>query len=512
MDKTSSSAAQRYDDLAPLRDRYLRRAYEYAKVTIPTLLPPFGVRNGDIPETYQGFGARAVTSLSSRLMNAMLPTGVKIAKLGVPPNVLRKIGQESIPRDMERHLTMAEDDIHREIATNGWRSVTYVALQHLIVVGNVMEQMLPDNRIKTFRLDQYVVVRDTSGRQIEFVIKEDMNQATLPEKLRALVDSHTLSQHAPNTQEDTIPLYTWGKWSPDNGGVWSIHQELNGHVVPGSNGEYEISPFNALRWVGVIGEDYGRSKIEEHFGDLRAIEGLSKDMIDGSAMAARHVILVKPNASGGLNLKRRISKANNGDILVGDAEEVGMIKFENSSGLQITQSELAALRNEIAQSFLMNAGVQRDAERVTAFEFRKMIEELESVLGGVYSTLVEEMQSHRMDRLIFQMQRQNKLPPWPNGLIEPTILTGVEALGRERDIERIQTAANITNTLPPRVVEAYLKWDRILSKLYDGLQLSDVVRSDAEAQQNLQQLAQLDAMSKGNMGGEGPAQAEQAAQ
>jgi hypothetical protein len=87
-------------------------------------------------------------------------------------------------------------------------------------------------------------------------------------------------------------------------------------------------------------------------------------------------------------------------------------------------------------AFLLNSAIQRNAERVTAEEIRYMAQELEAALGGIYSTLSQEFQLPFVTRVMFQMERQKKLPVLPEGLVKPAIITGVEALGRGNDVVR----------------------------------------------------------------------------
>ena len=78
----SESVKSRYETMKRKRDPYLRRARDCAALTIPALMPPEGHNEfAVLPEPYQGLGARAVVSLSSRLMVAMYPPGKPSFKL-----------------------------------------------------------------------------------------------------------------------------------------------------------------------------------------------------------------------------------------------------------------------------------------------------------------------------------------------------------------------------------------------------------------------------------------------
>ena len=111
--------------------------------------------------------------------------------------------------------------------------------------------------------------------------------------------------------------------------------------------------------------------------------------------------------------------------------------------------ETARLTETLAAAFLLNSGMTRKADRVTATELRMLAEEVEGILGGVYSMLSMEMQRTRLQRLILQMVEQGSLPPFEEDLIEPQITTGLEALGREQDVMKVQNAAQIVQMLGP---------------------------------------------------------------
>ena len=83
--------------------------------------------------------------------------------------------------------------------------------------------------------------------------------------------------------------------------------------------------------------------------------------------------------------------------------------------------------------------VQRDAERVTAEEVRRLAKELEDSLGGVYSVLSREFQLPLIRRL---MKVTPNLPDLPTDIVKPAIVTGIEALGRGNDLEKLMLFTN----------------------------------------------------------------------
>jgi hypothetical protein len=496
------SALSRYEALKQKRDPFLRRARECAELTIPALLPPEGHSDATLlPEPYSGLGARAVVSLASRLMVAMYPPAKPSFRLDIPTEVRIQSGNMDVGSDVEQGLILSEALIQAEIERREWRPVTNLVLQYLIVTGNALELMMPDNSLRVFRLDQYVISRDMQGRVREIITEEYLAPESLPDAMKNMVTAEDYSG-------GRVRILTHVMRQKD--GTFKAYQEVNKKKVAGSEGIYETMPYNALTWTTVIGEDYGRGKVEEHLPDFRGVDALSKSMLDGAAMASRNVTMIRPNAAGGLNLRRRLAKANNGEIIVGNPEDIAMLQFQNQAGLQLTAAELDRQSRELGLAFLLGSSTVRDSERTTAYEIQRNQEELEGALGGVFSQLNQTMQARRLRRLIVQMRANAQLPNWPEGMVEPTILTGLEALGREADVTRVQSALMFLQGMPPDVL-AYVKWTELLGKAFYGLNLPDAVRTEAEMQQVQQQQAMMQAGQQAMAAG-GSELATQAAQ
>jgi hypothetical protein len=485
----AKSAKERYEQLLFRRQPFLDRAREFAKLTIPSLMPPEGMSStADLPESYQGFGSRGVINLSSRLLTAILPPGRGFFRLGVPANVIMQSEDMKVPRDVQIGLSKSETLVASEIEANGWRQPTNLVLQLLIVTGNAVEMITEDNRLRVFRLDQYVVVRDPAGKVVELIIEEKLSPASLPEDMASLVPENKRSD--PQT---VVCLYTQCKLNKD--GKYDVRQEIEERTVPGSEGEFEKLPYRVYRWAVVPGEDYGRAKVEEHYADLRTLESLEKSLVEASALAARHVTMIRPNAAGG-NLKQRLARAKNGDVISGNPEDVAMLKFDNIPAIQWVMQHAGAVAQRVAAAFMLNSGVIRDSERTTATEVRQTAEELEGTLGGVYSMLAEEMQRWRVDRLMFQMQKQGRLPDWPEDAVEPIITTGLEALGRERDLMRVQMAGQIIRDLGGEA-SIYVDTPLLLTTAFAALELPAAVRSEEQVAKLRQQQAMTNALEQG---------------
>ena len=95
----------------------------------------------------------------------------------------------------------------------------------------------------------------------------------------------------------------------------------------------------------------------------------------------------------------------------------------------------------------------RQSERTTAEEVRLTQMELESQLGGLFSLLTVEFLVPYLNRKLAVMQRNQEIPKLPKGLVSPTIVAGINALGRGQDRESLATfLTTLAQTLGPEVL------------------------------------------------------------
>ena len=188
-------------------------------------------------------------------------------------------------------------------------------------------------------------------------------------------------------------------------------------------------------------------------------------------------------------MKNRISRINNGDVVLGDPETVELKQFASPGGFQITDVILQKLEERIASAFLLLGATQRNAERVTATEIERDIQELESTLGGVFSALSLEMLESRTALLIEDMKVKGEFPDITKDDVQITILTGLEALSRERDVGRGVQAAQIASQFGDQGL-AFLKMDVILGKIMVGLGFPDAIKTQDEVNAQLEKQQQ----------------------
>ena len=443
-----------YDRLTQDREDYTRRAEECAKYTIPRLFPrEYDDGGTDYPTPYNSVGARGVNNLASKLLLALLPPNQPFFRFGLDEEsvaMLQESGDDQMKDTIELGLSMLENAVVKYMEANSLRPTLSEAIKQLIVAGNALLFLPPkEGGVKCYKLRDYVVQRDGTGNVLQIVAKDSLTRASLPDYV-----SKFLNDHRPVTNEDSKPsekvfIYTHTYL---DGNSWKSYQEIDGFKIPKSEQTYpkDKLPWMPIRFSKIDGENYGRSFVEDFLGDLRSLEVLSKSIVDLSKIAAKVVNLVNPACQTNI---QALSKARNGAYVKGRAEDITPVQLNKSADMQVTMSTAANIEQRLSFCFLLNSAVQTGAagrDRVTAEEIRYVAGELEDTLGGTYSLLSNELQMPLVSCIFNQMQSNGRLPDFGefSSKIEPTIVTGVDALGRGHDLTNLTQAMTILAQFP----------------------------------------------------------------
>ena len=452
------TVATRYKELEQYREPFLRRARECAAITIPSLLPRWDdVTHHKLPTPYQSVGAQGVNNLAAKLLLTLFPPNGRFFRLIITsfdldelvvqaaqeqtqmdqtdPSEIAVELRDQVENEVQEKLSRVERAVVQEYESKGNRATDFEALKHLVTVGNVLRfcPLKKNDLPRIFPLSKYVVRRDPEGRVLEIITKEGVSAASLDPKIREACKIPPDDKTEPR-QSYALYTYVARAFTKTGKARWEEYQELNGEEVPGSRGYYKIDkcPWLALRWSKIDGEDYGRGHVEDFLGDLISLNGLKKAVVDGSIGASKLLFLLSPAAT----LRARdLTEKPNGSVVVGNPNDVSTVRVEKANDFSTAASTADSLTRSLGQAFLLTTSIQRTGERVTAEEIRRMANELEMGLGGNYSTLSLEYQLPVVELTMFGMQKQKRLPPLPDE-VQPTILTGVQALGRNADLER----------------------------------------------------------------------------
>jgi hypothetical protein len=485
------TARERYGSLEAQREDVLTRGRDAAKLTIPGLLPESGHNETSrLPTPFQSVGARGVNNLTSKLLLALFPPGNSFFKLSLDEKLIRELTLEEKGTDVIGEFDKALSGVERAVTasldgTNA-RTTIAQALKLLIVTGNALLQILPKSKLKVHPIDSFVVKRDLEGDPIEIVVKEGLSPLALPPEVAAIADVDEGSDAAAREDkggEKVVWIYTRASLDRE-AKVWNVFQEVKGEKVEGSEGTWPMDrpAFLPLRWSAVDGEDYGRGLCEEYLGDLISLESLTQAITEFAAASAKILFMVN---EAGVTDKRKLMTAPSGAIVDGDARDVTVLQLEKAGDFQIADAVAQRIEQRIAQAFLLNSSIQRQAERVTAEEIRFMAGELEAALGGTYSTLAQELQRPLVNRIMLQLQKEGTLPSLPDKSIRPTIVTGLEGLGRQGDLMKLDVLVKgVGEIFGPEAVAQWVKAGPYIQRRAAalGINIDGVVKTEEEVQ------------------------------
>ena len=481
-------ARERYNQLVTDRRQFLDKAVDCSRLTLPYLIqddtssrPTHETLN--IP--WQSVGSKCVVGLAAKLMLAILPPQATFFKLQVRED---KLGEDLPPEargELDLSLSKMERMVMDYIAASNDRVVIHQALKHLIVGGNALLYMGKDG-IKNYPLTRYVVNRDGNGNVLEIVTKELIGRDVLGFEVPK-PQPNTGVDESQGGHNDDVEVYTYVRLE---NGRWIWHQEVEDKIIPNtrSSAPKNASPWLVLTFNSVDGEQYGRGRVEEFLGDLKSLEGLSQALVEGAAAASKVIFLVSPSST---TKPATIAKAGNGAIVAGRAEDVQVVQVGKTADFGTAAQMTQTIERRLLEAFLvMNV---RNAERVTAEEVRLTQLELEQQLGGIFSLLTVSFLIPYLDRTLLVLQRTNELPKLPKEVIRPTIVAGVNALGRGQDREALTMfMGTIAQSIGPEALMKFINPLEAIKRLAaaQGIDVLNLVKTPEELEDEKEEMMQ----------------------
>ena len=474
------TVAKRYKALETKREPFLRRAREAAKLTIPTLIPPsegFSPDNIEYPNQIQG--SMGVNNLANSLLLAMLPPNQPCCR-----HVLRGVALDQLDKEIKAELdaVLATREVRmlEEIELLGIRHVLGMALKQLLVAGNCLLYLHREG-LRLYTMNQYTVNRSGSGEVLEVVVKELVSPLLLPPEV---CPACGVTIPKPEDEKD-VEVYTY---IYREGDMVHSFQEIKDHEVPGSNASYPVdqSPWMALWLYPSQGQDYSYGYVDQYLGDLIRADVLSQVLSEGSAAAAKVVFLNDPS---GLTKTKDVTGARNGEVVSGRAQDIATLQVAKAMDFNVAKAELESIERRLGIVFLRHTAVQRSGERVTAEEIRWVASEIDKGMGGEYTVMAQFVMRPLIMALTLQMERDKKIAPLPKDSITVEIITGIEALGRSQELEKLRTTLMLLReTIGEEETKRLLSTPKLALRVANGLNfdLSDVIKSDEEMQADME--------------------------
>lgn len=472
-------------------EHLLDRIERYAQLTIPTLYTPEDWVNTDFEMNldYQSVGASAVNFLTNKMMLALFAPSRPFFRMDPSEKVLADAARSDIGEEkVQEILSIGERKAVRAMDALAIRPKLFHQIKLLIVTGNCLT--IYDRTNKTVRVvsvKYWRVKRDAEGRVQCLVMRERLKRDELSQQAQDAL--RAVGQMAQDDQREVdhyrvitrLPSgrYHLEQWVDDT----KLAYEQFGGEWPEKNCPYRVST-----WDLADDADYGTGLVENYSGAFEALSVLSKARIEAAVLASEFRWLANP---GGMTRPDDFKNSANGECLPGVEGDLFLVQAasEVAQAITVQTAVIGEYINQIGRAFLMSSAVTRDAERVTAEEIRMVAQELETGLGGAYSRIAIDVQEPLAYFLLEMVDLKIKGED-----IKPVIVTGLDALSRNGDLENLKLflmdVAEL-QSLPPTVL-AKMDVDKIVTDMATarGLPSSKYVKSDAVVQQEQKQALQ----------------------
>lgn len=405
-------------------------------MTLPKLFQEPGKKNANSRKTpKQGTGARCVNSQANRLMMALFPPNANNFKLSPDGADLGKMAEQAglMQGEIEMALAEVERTIVNDIETSIVRGPLSIAFQHGVATGNFCVQIPDEGPAKVYPLMRYVVDRDGMGSILEIITLDSISEDKLDLAVRALIGVKEGEEKSGESKEHD--LYTRVALSL-KGDMWEVFQEIEGKVIPGTEGTY---PVDACPWIVVAlnpteGEDYGTGQVWDYIGDFEGLEALRVAIRKGAAAAAKILWALDPNSP---TRERTITEAESGAVIRMRGSDLTAVQLDKFGDMQFARQEADSMADKLEMIFGVRTSIQRNGERVTTEEIRYMAQELEEGSAGLYALMSEAFLLPMIRRYMARLQRQGRLPELPANIAKPRITVGMAALGRGQDQQKL---------------------------------------------------------------------------
>lgn len=490
--------------LKALRTSLERRWEKYAGWTLPRLYTPdnYSQDRDELSHDFQSVGAQGTNHIINKLMLALFSASRPFIRLELPDRVRAELTAKGMTEaDIDATLAQGEKAAVRYMDREGTiRSKLYSVLAHLTVLGNTVLYLPPkkakNEDVRVFGLKHFVVRRTATGKVKTLIIQEELQFDELDPKVHEWYKAtKKIGNYRP---ESKVCFYVWVERNPD--GSYSTSQWVNNDRLPKEwDGKYpeDELPWRVLTWTLEDESDYGTGLVEDYAGDFNALSMLSEAEVTGAILASEFRWLVNP---AGFTKPEDFEESENGAALPGVAGDIELVANSKPGDLQVVSNSAERYIRRIGQGFLLNSAVTRDAERVTAEEIRQQAVELETSLGGTYSRIAVDLQrpmgAWLLDRTDYSIKGTK---------VELTIVTGLDALSRNADLENVRmfiADLGMLATLPEQL-QAVLKLDNIAATLAIGRSLtpSQYVKSAQEREADAQAQQQAEATSVATQAG-----------
>ena len=445
----------RWKALDGIKRPILNWSYDYADWTLPYIFPRDNSRNVELQLAKDSIGAQAVNHLANKVVSTLFPPQQLFFRLHVTEDIKQQVQQAmqmaaGLPteeanaqlaqamKEVEAQLASVEKQVVDALDMVQYRPQAVNAAKLLIVTGNALEYHPADGPVQVYNLKDYCVLRDLSGQVIEIMTLESKSFQTFSPEVQGLLRDRQrtgdVKRRSRNLRDymDTSNVDVYTRIRLEDDGKFHVTQQADGVELDTTGAVYtrDKLPWIVLAWNLVRGEDYGRGLVQDYAGAFHAINTLSGSLLNIAAIMGDIKFLVNPTSLVDVQL---LNDSPAGSYHPGRPEDVAAIQTNKNSDAQFIAMIIERYEKQIAQAFLLNSQLTRNAERVTAEEIRLQANELETSNGGIYSRLASSWQLP----LAIVMLEQVGFDGLGYGVV-PQVITGMDSLSRVSELDNIR--------------------------------------------------------------------------
>lgn len=452
-----------WDSMTADRETMMSRKERLAEVTIPTTLTDknYQVKNEALTNGASSLGTQGAINIVNKLMLAMFAPGVSFMKLELASAEKAKfIETMQLPDDslLTDVLAEGEREALRVLEQSGSRPALYEGLSALVCVGDVLMDLSDKDIISFIGLRDYAVERNRKGTVLRLIFRE----ITRVQDLEDSAEQEYRNAVPTCKPRDKVTVYTTVRFTRGMYRSTVYVEDIELSLKHSGKWKPENLPWRALTWRLPLGQDYGVSLAEDYSNDLGIHDIVSESMADGAVLASQFRWACNPS---GMTQPEDVMKGRNGDVIPADPKDLSLIFANMGQQLATILQVEEVYSRRLGRGFLMNTAVTRNSERTTAEEVRIQAIELEQSLGGVYSRLAIDMQAP-----IARWQLRAANINIRGTKISPTIITGLDALSRSAELQRMMGFLGDVNTLAeiPSETRVMLNEEPIISDMAAG--------------------------------------------
>ena len=486
MEKVPSKAVvealhTRWDDGYGRKSTLNRTWQECTDYVLPTR-QSFGYQRGEnqaLPQVmYDSTAVWANTQLASGLHSFLTSPTQRWFKMDLTDEDKRKIG-EVYEEEVEAWLQDVTDvmyGIFNSQKTN-FAPQAHELYLDLGALGTGVLYVEEDTgnipmRFVTFHLADCVLEEDAYGRinacHRRFKLRgrnllemfEELLPADIKKKAMDRPGDQFECQHSIFPRGEPLPDTPTFKGMP----YASVYFLLDGKV-PLREGGYREFPIMAPRWSKLVGEVYGRSPAMLAMPDIRMVNAMSKNLIEGAQLAVRPPLQL-PDEGFLLPIKMTPGGLNFFNSSLGSDQRITPIEMR--SNFQIGHDIIESRRQQIVRSFYVDWMQLQEGPQMTATEVMQRTENNMRMMAPSVSRLNFEWLDPLIDRVYAIAWRKKMFPP------PPKMMEGLNI--RPQYVSPVAKAQRVTQVMGfQRMMETLTPLAQIKPEILDRLDADGVV-------------------------------------